>query len=423
MFNIVREHTYNTPQTSWTGTPNALEKKAFLLDAPTTVSSFMQRLGRTGRRPGAQAEMNFFCGDEMTLLRAIAVVNLARRGWIEPVSPSRRAVHVLAHQALAQALQFYGVQRDQVSDFVQHAKPFSEITHTEFRQLLDHLTATEVLQSVEGVFVLGPTGEKQYGRKNFLALYSVFETPQEVTVTTTDRRVVGALQTWFVQQTGGQAGFVFVLAGRAWQVLHLDFDEGVMVVTPAPRGAIPRWGGGGPLLGREIAQEIRAVLQIDETYPFLTPRAQERLHRIRVQWAYIVSAGPLPMQSEGRAWHLYTSAGDRINLLLARALGLLLGCEVKEDALALEITSSTHVPLQRQDISQALDTIRQPDFFSVDRVMALVRALPRGRLSEFQALLPPELEARFLAERLFDIEGLLGWIEEWGVFNAVNVSA
>ena len=42
--------------------------------------------------------------------------------------------------------------------------------------------------------------------------------------------------------------------------------------------------------------------------------------------------------------------------------------------------------------------------------MELVRALPRGRLSKFPPLLPPDLEAQFLAERLFDIEGLVEWI-------------
>jgi len=44
--------------------------------------------------------------------------------------------------------------------------------------------------------------------------------------------------------------------------------------------------------------------------------------------------------------------------------------------------------------------------------MALVRALPRGRLSKFQPLLPPDLEAHFLAERLFDIQGLQEWLHE-----------
>jgi hypothetical protein len=79
---------------------------------------------------------------------------------------------------------------------------------------------------------------------------------------------------------------------------------------------------------------------------------------------------------------------------------------VNGDSFSLTVKSPTQVPLQESDIWQALETIRQPDFFSTERVVAMVRALPRGRLSKFQPLLPPDLEAQFLAERLFDIAGL-----------------
>jgi len=382
------------------------------LDAPATVSSFMQRLGRTGRRPGSQAEMDFFCGDEMALLRAVALVSLARRGWIESVNPTQYAVHVLVHQALAQALQFYGVRRDQIWEIAQRAQPFAQISGREFEHLLDHLIETDILNATGGLLVLGDEGEKRYSRRNFLALYSVFETPQEIKVLTTDHRVIGTLQTWFVQQVGESEGFIFVLAGRAWQVQHLDLEQGEMIVVPAPRGSIPRWGGGGPLLGREIAEEMRAVLLADDDYPFLTRRAQARLNTMRSQWRDLLQTGPLPLRQEGREWTLYTFAGDRINILLARALALVLDCEVNGDSLALAIKSPAQAALQEGNIWQALEVIQQPDFFSSERVMAMVRALPRGRLSKFQPLLPPDLEARFLAERLFDIRGLQNWLDE-----------
>jgi len=376
------------------------------LDAPATVSSFVQRLGRTGRRPGSQAEMSFFCNDEMALLRAVALVNLARRGWIEPVRPTHRAVHILVHQALAQALQFYGVRREQVWEIAERAEPFSQITRDEFEQLWAHLVGIRILSGTEGLYVLGEEGEKRYGRRNFLELYSVFETPEEVKVVTTDNRVIGTLQTWFVQQAGEGEGFIFVLAGRAWQVQHLDLEHGEMIVAPAPKGAIPRWGGGGPLLGREIAEEMRAVLLAGENYPFLTSRAQARLNTMRSQWRGLLQGDPLTIHQEGREWTLYTFAGDRINILLGRALAMVLSCQASGDSLVLKLKPPAQVLLQEKDIRQALVTIGQPGFFSTDRVMTMVHALPRGRLSKFQPLLPPGLEARFLAERLFDIVGL-----------------
>jgi ATP-dependent helicase Lhr and Lhr-like helicase len=117
----------------------------------------------------------------------------------------------------------------------------------------------------------------------------------------------------------------------------------------------------------------------------------------------------LPIQQNGREWVLHTFAGDRINILLGRALAHVLGCQVDGDSFSLRIKSPDHVPLQKGDLLEALTTVTQPDFFSAERVMTMVRSLPRGRLSKFQPLLPPELEARFLAARLFDLEGMVAW--------------
>ncbi len=381
------------------------------LDAPGTVSSFMQRLGRTGRRPGAQAEMNFFCGDEMALLRAVALVNLARRGWIEPIAPSSYAVHVLAHQVLAQALQFYGVRRSQVLEIAETARPFAGISVTEMDDLLNHLTGIGVLARADGLFVLGSEGEKRFGRKNFLDLYSVFETPEEITVIGPDRRVIGTLEAWFVQQIGGEHGFVFVLAGRAWQAQSVDLEQAQIMAIPAPKGAVPRWGGGGGILGREVASEMRSVLRSEDRYPFLTNRAHARLEALRRTWRDIVAEPDLSFRKTDREWTLFTFAGDRINLLLGRALALVLACEVSGDGLSLTIKPASGTIIDKTGLRQALDQVRDPDFFSPDRVARLVETLPRGRLSKFQPLLPSSLEARFLAERLFDVKGLVGWLE------------
>ena len=51
----------------------------FQANAPSTVSSFMQRMGRTGRRDGTRANTTFFCEDPEASLQAVALIELARR--------------------------------------------------------------------------------------------------------------------------------------------------------------------------------------------------------------------------------------------------------------------------------------------------------------------------------------------------------
>ena len=377
------------------------------LDAPATVSSFMQRLGRTGRRPGTRPHIAFLAGEEMALVRAIALVNLALEDWIEPVEPSRRAYHVLVHQILAQALQFYGVRREQLWEVLERAAPFSQISRGEFDTLVEHLVATGYLYSSGGLLILGEAGEKRFGRQNFLELYSVFETPKEMRVITLDKQQVGTLQTWFVQALRDPQ-FVFVLAGRRWQTVDVDLQEGLIIVAPAPRGQIPRWLGGTVLLSRKVAEAHRDVLLSDEDYPFVHRRGRERLRSIRQQWRGLLQQSPISLRQSGSKWELYTFAGGRINTLLARALAQLLCTDASNDNFSVDIRFGSSQPIEENDVWDTLKTIAQPDFFSPDRLIQLAQDLPRGRLSKFQPLLPAEQEARFLIDRLFDPQGVQG---------------
>jgi len=88
----------------------------------------------------------------------------------------------------------------------------------------------------------------------------------------------------------------------------------------------------------------------------------------------------------------------------------LLDCSAVGDSLGIRLKMTKGQEIEEEVVRNAFDLIRAPDFFSSDRIGAMVRALPRGRLSKFQPLLPPEIEARFLAERLFDVEGLQQWL-------------
>ena len=335
--------------------------------------------------------------------------------WRDGVGSSRSAERLrrpcLAHQALAQALQFYGVRRDQVLRSPQRPDP-SPRSPGRLRAPAGPHGQIGILHAADGLLVLGNEGEKRYGRQNFLDLYSVFETPEEVTShLTTDRRVIGTLQTWFVQQVR-RGGGVRLPPGR-----------------PRLAGAAPGSGAG--------RDDRRARAQgrhpsLGWRWPAARPRDRRRrcgsccwrvttIHSSpsgpRRVWTPCATNGAsysgsdaLPIRQEGREWTLYTFAGDRINILLGRALALVLDCQVSGDSLTLKDKAALGSRLKKVTSAKALETIRQPDFFTAERVMTMVQALPRGRLSKFQPLLPPDLEARFLAERLFDLAGLQAFL-------------
>ena len=80
------------------------------------------------------------------------------------------------------------------------------------------------------------------------------------------------------------------------------------------------------LLGREVAREHRAALLSRDEYPFLDPRARQRLRILRKEWCERLGTAPLCLRAEGTKLVLHTFAGGRINAAIARTLAAELVC-------------------------------------------------------------------------------------------------
>src|SRR5439155_22940303 len=85
---------------------------------------------------------------------------------------------------------------------------------------------------------------------------------------------------------GGGGAAVLTLAGRSWQVLHVDWPRRIVQVEPTDAPGVARWTGGGQPLGAHVARGIRSVLC--GTNPMgveISSRATERLTSARSdQW-------------------------------------------------------------------------------------------------------------------------------------------
>lgn len=151
-------------------------------EAPDTVGSFLQRMGRTGRRPGQAANTTFFCETEEGVLQAIALIELAKSGWVEDVDVNDRCWPVMIHQILAMALTGDGVAVEAVWSHLSQIADFQGIERDEFDRLVAWMTEDESMILTSGQLVLGPKAERRFGRRNFMELFAVFSSPQSYTV-------------------------------------------------------------------------------------------------------------------------------------------------------------------------------------------------------------------------------------------------
>ncbi len=355
------------------------------VDAPSTVSALLQRMGRTGRRPGTRSTCTFLCASPESVVQSAAMTRLVERGWVEDVRPLRASHHVLAHQILALTLQEAGVSRHRIRGWLDGAAGFADVDDATLQAIVDTMVAREILHEGDGLLSLGSRGEKLFGAKHFFELYAVFSAPRVLRVVHRGADV-GTVQATFLNALHDEKrALCFRLAGRAWSVVRTDWARGVCEVEPATSGRVPSWLGTPLGLSWEICQEMKAVLRDDGAVAALTRPARECLDELRNGYDGLVEPGAAPFEvtDDGVTWH--TFAGATINRTLAAGLRVLSGREWTAGNLSVRATT----PLSAAEVSALASGLRSEDWGERAEREALDGAT--GPESKFDVCLPDAL--------------------------------
>jgi ATP-dependent Lhr-like helicase len=260
-------------------------ERVIQLDAPFSVASFLQRLGRTGRR-GSPADMRFVCtedeplGEESLperipwqLLQCIAIIQLyLEERWIEPIQPLRYPFSLLYHQTMSILTAMGELSPTALAQQVLTLTPFAAISPDNFRQLLRYLIDIDHIQQTEnGGLIIGFTGERIV--RNF-RFYAVFSDNVEYIVRD-ESKEIGSIAIPL------PSGKQFALAGRTWHVVDIDRKSKTIYVKESEGIATTSWRGGSVSINSKILQRMRKVLLEDVQYPYLQKAAQARLNAAR----------------------------------------------------------------------------------------------------------------------------------------------
>lgn len=375
----------------------------FQANAPSTVSSFLQRMGRTGRREGTVANMTFLCEDAVSVVQSIALVLLASRGWVESVRDETRAWPVLVHQLLALTHAHGGISAERCWQLLHKVPDFRGISEAEYQALVEHMKDEGYLFEAGGLLSMGQKAERVFGRKNFLELYAVFSSPVLYQVETEAGRTLGSLEQNFVDRLVEEMSS-FLLGGRAWLVIGLNHNERTVRVREAPRGKKPSWGGFVPqFLGFEICQEMKAVLSTDDDYAFVDARGKAALAAWRADLGQLVRSAGSALHGDGSSVTWWTFAGGRINQTLKYALEWKGGWKVVPDNFSVRIEGDG---VRQAAVQVQLTALSHPGFWADPETRAKLRSLvPEYRLSKFQKVLPDAAQSEMIGGYLLDFSG------------------
>ena len=370
------------------------------VDAPSTVSSFLQRMGRTGRRTGTTPNCTFLCAEEEIVLQAAALLELNARDYVEPADASRWAPHVLAQQLIALAMQERGVPTLEWWDWLDGCASFDAIAADTREAVARHMLAENILTEIDHRLVLGDRGQKLYGAKNFLELYAVFSTPRVLRVLH-GAQEIGMVDAFFLQDEDRRSA-AFVLAGRPWRILNVNWKGGTCEVEPAEHGAYPRWYGRPVLLSRALCQAKRDLLIGDQVRPWWSKRATAAIQQLREAHAFLHDEATPLTDEVDRSIRWWTFAGGRGNRLLAAALQARLGEKVTASNDAVRLAGEAGK--SQVAVREAIGDLAQGAPLTWEDAARWTDVSKNTRVSKFQACLPEGVEAELVARELMGVE-------------------
>lgn len=309
------------------------------IDAPPTVASFLQRLGRTGRRSGSVRNALFLGVSKDAFLQSLALARLYTAGFVEPVRAPAFPAHLLAQQMMALTLQEDGLGASEWRRWLGEPHAFGAEVFGEGDDVLQHMLDEEILFNDEGLLSFGQEGEATFGRYHFMELMSAF-TSEPVFAVRAGRNEIGHVPD-VALAAADQNGGRLLLAGRHWFIDAVDWKRRVINVLPATGGGkIKFWGSAQPL-SFELCQSIRAVLNGADVGVPLSKRAQEKLVELQADFPWLAGSESMThlAHSDTGATRWFTFAGLKANLELAARMSSLRGEAGAVDNLSIAVDS------------------------------------------------------------------------------------
>lgn len=387
------------------------------LEAPSSVASFLQRLGRSGRRGGV-SEMRFVCaedkptGEEILpeqipwqLLQSIAIIQLyLEEKWIEPARQMQYPLTLLYHQTMSILASLGELSPAALAQQILKMPPFRSITQNDFRSFLRHLLEIDHLERTpEGGLIVGLAAEKIINNFKF---YAIFPDTEEYIV----KHKGSAIGSIIVPPSEGDR---FSLAGRTWEVKEVDAKKKVIGVEVSTKSATSSsWRGGTGEIHTKILQRMRKVLEEKTLYSYLQPGAQQRLQEARElanstgllqnpiqlideEFCCIFPwVGTIGFRTLERFLRFYCKEALGIKSLKARSpyfITVRLG-KCKVESLYAEIKSLSERRLRVEDLIKAEENLT---------------------FNKYDAYVPPELLEKAFAQDYLDLQELGNAVGRW----------
>lgn len=360
---------------------------------PDSVSSFLQRMGRSGRR-SRNAFVAWVLRNPCELLCSVAIIECAIRKEVEALVPLKKPYNVLLQQIFLYLHTHPGATRRQLVPALRMHPVFSGMDPAIFGQIIAHLIATGYVVADGEILMMGPEAERVFGRSNWKDLYSIISSGEEYRAVTPDGEVVGRLDARFVNSSNNGE---ISLGGQGWSMVKCDEGHNIVVVVPSDSAKSRIFWTGGEDIGfsplvcgtiRKILARGGSLLPLGDPEREMIATVLRRIPEGAGNEGLNVSARK---GTRGIEVSVYSFAGSRFNRLLALFLGRCLASKapIRYNDIVVRVPRPVKEGQERavQQVISALDAIGRMEREEIGASIPV----PRTESWKFACALPESL--------------------------------
>lgn len=372
------------------------------IDATNSISSLIQRLGRSGRRDSEKSKLVLYATKPWSFLQSLACWDLYKEGFIEPPETISRPFDILVHQALSITKGTSGIETTSLVRQLKRNCAFEEISTSDIEEIIEYLVECDLFEKLRKEIIIGIEGEKIVNSRYF---YSVFTTEDNFKVVNSGSPI-GDIP--FSPQV--IEGENLLLAARIWKIIHVDFDAKKIHVIKAADGKKPSFSGSVAGVHGSVRQKMLELLYSDEEFNVLNKTSVVELKKLRKEFTPFKIRDfqtERPVRINDGSVELFTFAGTKINNTINLLLDLA-GLESKLDT----SSSSFEIEISAFDLRAKWPTLHLAFHNMDEHLSSLIERRPQIlNFSKWGSLLPRRFQVELLKQKYYDFDAALGFIE------------
>lgn len=384
------------------------------LDAPSSVSSLRQRLGRTGRR-GERPLLRLFLLEgrmhekapiqdklRLGLFQTLAVLRLIEQGWNEPAKALRPHYSTLAQQLLSVISQYQGVRPSALYGLLCQTGPFP-VTQEDFMTFLKGLAERKIVYRDENSEIkLTEKGQEMVGRLDFT---TAFRQAPEFTLEN-NGQFLGRLP--MEEPLEEEQRILF--AGRAWKVLSLDKEKSIIKLAQDTEGVAPRFSGTGKSVHDKVREVMRELYMENDLPEYCSFLAKKMIKEGRKNFREL-ELGSCTVMLSRTSLYLFTWKGDTF----CRTIVALLHLAGMKASTVIGIVDVRDVSLAsfKDDLEKFLAG-------GMPSAGALTAGIEESLQGKFASMVDKDLLAEDNALRFYQLEEVWDWLKELAASSLIS---